>query len=151
MIVIFLYQGTTFLTIVTNRVLICNCCTSQIIQSSSSEDEMIASISYCDIRDYMEDTAHLSPSTEMASSFSEIASSTDRASSSEMASPSEISSSLAKSSECHPSACDVQMLREVFPTIDHQKISDTLVASGMDVEEAINKILNESGRCIEGI
>ena len=106
----------------------------------------------------MEDTAHLSPSTEMAaSSFSEIASSTDMACSSEMASfsqmasSSEISSSLAKSSECHPSACDVQMLREVFPTIDHRKISDTLVASGMDVEEAINKILNESGRCIEGI
>ena len=58
--------------------------TSQIIQSSSSEDEMIASTSYYDIKDLVKgatETAH--SSTEKASSSTENASlSTEKASSS---------------------------------------------------------------------
>jgi hypothetical protein len=54
-----------------------------------------------------------------------------------------MASSLSNSSECRASG--VQMLRDVFPNIDRQKISDILVASGMDLEKAINKILSESG------
>ncbi|CAB4005954.1 E3 ubiquitin- ligase UPL2-like [Paramuricea clavata] len=109
------------------------------IQSSSSEDEMIASTSYYDIRDLIKgatETAHTS--TEKAVSSTQNASlSTEKASLS-----SEMVSSLSNSSECL--ASDVQMLREVLPNIDRQKISDTLVASGMDLEKAINKILSES-------
>ena len=51
-----------------------------------------------------------------------------------MASSSEMASSLSNCSECR--ASDVQMLRDVFPNIDRQKISDTLVASGMDLEDS---------------
>ena len=109
----------------------------EIIQSSCSEDEMIASTSYYDIGEAARsstDTAHSS-----ASLFREKVSSSV-----------EMSSSLANSFDCHPitavSASDIQMLKEVFPNMDHQKMSDILAACDMDVEKAINKILSESGR-----
>ena len=32
--------------------------------------------------------------------------------------------------ECHPTTSDIQIISEMFPGMDSQKISDTLVASG---------------------
>ena len=45
-----------------------------------------------------------------------------------------------------PTSSDIKIISEMFPDMESQKISETLVASGMDVQEAINQILSTMGK-----
>ena len=49
--------------------------------------------------------------------------------------------STSKSANLYPSVTDVEKISEMFPFMDREKISETLISSNMDVREATNIIL----------